>query len=418
MNRTLIILLAALESFLAVALGVGISLVPLTLMWAVTPDLDVGWLVYWRASADIWLVGHGVDLAITLDPAFASSLALPGAEKPFVVSIAPLSFALLTALLGVRVGRKSFDSGARFIGPVSAIGAFGALTVLVALSAINANAMPKMWMAVSFPTLIYALGMFIGARGEVGHSGGRTEKVQQKVRGWALGLSTQVKAVLGFSIRGALMAVAAIATVSAVTLAVLLVVNFSTVLGIYEGLQGGGGGSLILTAAQLMFMPNFVLWVFAWFVGTGFAIGTGSLVSPLGTDLGLVPALPVLGAIPPGQMAFGLLSVLVPIAASFTAAFFSWPALSRKLGTHQRFRWLALSAVSFAFVGGLVTFALMWMSAGSAGPGRLVNVGPVAWLTALVLAGEFVVAGTLGMWAASQTNFSFTGAKKSAQTSR
>lgn len=418
MNRTLIILLAALESFLAVALGVGISLVPLTLMWAVTPDLDVGWLVYWRASADIWLVGHGVDLAITLDPAFASSLALPGAEKPFMVSIAPLSFALLTALLGVRVGRKSFDSGARFIGPVSAIGAFGALTVLVALSAINANAMPKMWMAVSFPTLIYALGMFIGARGEVGHSGGRTEKVQQKVRGWALGLSTQVKAVLGFSIRGALMAVAAIATVSAVTLAVLLVVNFSTVLGIYEGLQGGGGGSLILTAAQLMFMPNFVLWVFAWFVGTGFAIGTGSLVSPLGTDLGLVPALPVLGAIPPGQMAFGLLSVLVPIAASFTAAFFSWPALSRRLGTHQRFRWLALSAVSFAFVGGLVTFALMWMSAGSAGPGRLVNVGPVAWLTALVLAGEFVVAGTLGMWAASQTNFSFTGAKKSAQTSR
>ena len=227
-----------------------------------------------------------------------------------------------------------------------------------------------------------------------------------------------MKAVLGFSIRGALMAVAAIAAVSAVTLAVLLVVNFSTVLGIYEGLQGGGGGSLILTAAQLMFMPNFVLWVFAWFVGTGFAIGTGSLVSPLGTDLGLVPALPVLGAIPTGQMAFGLLSVLVPIAASFAAAFFSWPTLSRKLGTYQRLRWLALAAVSFAVVGGLVTFALMWMSAGSAGPGRLVNVGPVAWQTALILAGEFVVAGTLGMWAASKTNFSFTGAKKSAQTSR
>ena len=69
MNRTLIALLAALESFLAVAIGVGISLIPLSIMWAARLDLDIGWEVFWRASADIWLVGHGVDLTITLDPA-------------------------------------------------------------------------------------------------------------------------------------------------------------------------------------------------------------------------------------------------------------------------------------------------------------------------------------------------------------
>jgi hypothetical protein len=346
-------------------------------------------------------------------------LALPGVEKPFLISIAPLSFAVLTTLLGVRLGRKSFESGATYVGPVSAVATFGVLTIAVALSSNHPSVMPTMWMAFSFPTLLYALGVFIGGRADISRFGSQAKKVQQKVRTWALDASVELKSVFRFSLRSSLMAIFAIATFSAITFALLLIVNFATVLGIYEGLQGGGGGSLILTVAQVLFMPNFVLWVFSWFVGTGFAIGTGSSVSPLGTDLGLVPALPVLGAIPPGQFSFGLIAVIIPIAASFVSAFVMWPALSKGIGNTHRMRWLALAVFGAAVIGGLITMGLMWASSGSAGPGRLAQVGPDPIMTGLVIAAEFLIASTLGLWAASQTSSRSTAkAQSSPKTSQ
>ena len=401
MNRTLIALLAALEAFIALAIGVGISLVPLSLMWAVQFDSGVSWDVFYRASADIWLVGHGVDLKMTLDPVLAAAVNLPGGDKPFLISIAPLSFSLLTILLGVRLGRKSFESGARFVGPLSAVATFGFFTILIALSAVHVNATPVMWMAVSFPTAIFALGVFIGARGEVGHSGGRAERVQQKVVGWATGLSSQVKAVLSASLRGGLITAALVIGASAVALSILIIANFASILGIYEGLQGGGGGSLILTAAQLMFMPNFVMWVVSWFIGTGFALGTGSSVSPVGTDLGLVPALPILGAMPTNDLAFGFLGLLVPLLAAFLAAWFIRPALLRALGTEVSFRWISLTVLGIALVAGILIGLLAWASGGAAGPGRLADVGPNALRTGGIAALEFLIAAALGMYARS-----------------
>ena len=401
MNRTLIALLAALEAFIALAIGVGISLVPLSLMWAVQFDSGVSWDVFYRASADIWLVGHGVDLKMTLDPVLAAAVNLPGGDKPFLISIAPLSFSLLTILLGVRLGRKSFESGARFVGPLSAVATFGFFTILIALSAVHVNATPVMWMAVSFPTAIFALGVFIGARGEVGHSGGRAERVQQKVVGWATGLSSQVKAVLSASLRGGLITAALVIGASAVALSILIIANFASILGIYEGLQGGGGGSLILTAAQLMFMPNFVMWVVSWFIGTGFALGTGSSVSPVGTDLGLVPALPILGAMPTNDLAFGFLGLLVPLLAAFLAAWFIRPALLRALGTEVSFRWISLTVLGIALVAGILIGLLAWASGGAAGPGRLADVGPNALRTGGIAALEFLIAASLGMYARS-----------------
>lgn len=401
MNRTLIALLAALEAFIALAIGVGISLVPLSLMWAVQFDSGVSWDVFYRASADIWLVGHGVDLKMTLDPVLAAAVNLPGGDKPFLISIAPLSFSLLTILLGVRLGRKSFESGARFVGPLSAVATFGFFTILIALSAVHVNATPVMWMAVSFPTAIFALGVFIGARGEVGHSGGRAERVQQKVVGWATGLSSQVKAVLSASLRGGLITAALVIGASAVALSILIIANFASILGIYEGLQGGGGGSLILTAAQLMFMPNFVMWVVSWFIGTGFALGTGSSVSPVGTDLGLVPALPILGAMPTNDLAFGFLGLLVPLLAAFLAAWFIRPALLRALGSDVSFRWISLTVLGIALVAGILIGLLAWASGGAAGPGRLADVGPNALRTGGIAALEFLIAASIGMYARS-----------------
>ncbi|WP_394622957.1 cell division protein PerM, partial [Escherichia coli] len=63
------------------------------------------------------------------------------------------------------------------------------------------------------------------------------------------------------------------------------------------GATGWGGFCLILL--QLAWLPTMALWGTAWTMSPGFAFGTGTFVSPLGSHLGIVPALPVLGALPP-----------------------------------------------------------------------------------------------------------------------
>ena len=106
MNRKLTALFAALEALLGVGIGIGIPLLPLTLMWAFQYGLQVDWLVFWRAAVDIWLLGHGANLHLLLDAATANALGLPGAAAPFTLSVAPLAFAIITVLFGSRAGRR------------------------------------------------------------------------------------------------------------------------------------------------------------------------------------------------------------------------------------------------------------------------------------------------------------------------
>jgi len=401
MNRSLVAVLAALEAFLAVAIGVGISLVPLSIMWAARLDLGLGWDVFWRASADIWMLGHGVDLMLTLDPKLVAALALPGSEVPFALTLAPLSFSLITVLMGVRLGRKSAESGARFIGPTAGIVTFAALTIVIALSAVHPNAMPNLWMAFFLPALIFAAGVVIGTRGEIGHVGGRAERVQQSVAAFASELPTHIRRAAVTAFAGGTAAVAAVVAVASLLLAVLIFANFPSIVRLYEGLQGGGGGGLVLTAAQLSFMPNFVAWVVAWLVGPGFALGTGSSVSPLGTALGPVPALPILGALPTGDLAFGFLGLAVPVLAGVAVALFMRPKLVHMLGGLPPLRWLVGTALGMGIVGGLLLGILAWASSGAAGPGRLVDVGPNPFLVGGLGTVELAVGALIGMLAPS-----------------
>lgn len=399
MNRSLVALLAAFEAFIAVAIGVGIPLVPLSIMWAARLDLGLGWDVFWRASADIWMLGHGVDVMLTLDSRLVAALALPGSEVPFALTLAPLSFALITVLRGVRLGSKAAESGARFIGPTAGIATFAGLTILIALSAVHPNAMPNLWMAFFLPALVFAAGVVIGARGDIGHVGGQAQRVQQSVVAFAEELPTHIRRAAISAFVGGTAAVAMVVAVAALALTVLIFANFPAIIRLYEGLQGGGGGGLVLTAAQLAFMPNFVAWVVSWLVGPGFALGTGSSVSPLGTALGPVPALPILGALPTGELAYGFLGLAVPVLAGVVVALFMRPKLVHMLGGLPSLRWLVGTAIGVGLVGGLVLGVMAWASSGGAGPGRLVDVGPDPWLVGGFGTLELAIGALIGMLA-------------------
>ena len=119
MTRRLTVLFSAFEALLVVAIGVAIPLLLATLMWAVEFGFGPDWAIFWRASVDVWLIGHGVDVTFTLDELTAATIGAP-AGTVVAVTIAALGFALLTLALGVRAGARVAETGHRLLGERSA----------------------------------------------------------------------------------------------------------------------------------------------------------------------------------------------------------------------------------------------------------------------------------------------------------
>lgn len=399
MNRPLTAVFAALEALLVVGIGIGIPLVALTFLWAFQYGLQVDWTVFWRASADVWLLGHGADVRLTLDPVTAAAAGFDGAGTPFVMSIAALGFALLTVLLGLRAGRRIAETPFARLGTIVALAVFALLAFGVTMSALHPFARPSIWQGTLLPTLVFALGLLLGgaiARSRLRGMAGRAGE-PGRIRSWWAAQPPEQRAIVAQSLRGGAAAVAGLVAVSGILLAVMLVVGYSQVIALYEGIHSGLLGGVAVTLGELAFLPNLVLWTGSWLVGPGFAIGAGSSVGPLGTSLGPLPAIPVLGALPSGELAFGFLGLLVPIVLGFLCGVAVRPAVLRAVGDRAPAGALVATGVGIGIVGGVLFGLLAWVSGGAAGPGRLAAVGPDALQVALFAALEFGLPAVLGL---------------------
>jgi hypothetical protein len=397
MTRRLTVLFAAFEAVLAVAIGIAIPLVPLTIVWAAQFGFAPDWLIFWRGSVDVWLLGHGADVTFTLDPATATALGLAGADAPVVVTVALLGFALLTVLLGARAGVRIAESGHRRLGMLSGIAVFAALSAGVTLSALHAMARPSIWQGVLLPTLVFGGGLVLGMLradrdADAATSGGRRTAVPR----WVSGLPIDTRATGGAALRAGAAAAALILVLSSVALTALLVVGYADVIRLYEALHTEVVGGIAVTALQLALLPDLVVWTASWFIGPGFAIGTGSQVSPLGTSLGPLPALPVFGALPTGESSLAFAGLLVPVVAGFFAGAAVRPALARELDG-VRPPAILLVGLGGGVAGAVLLGLLAWVSAGSAGPGRLADVGPAPFAVAVVALLELAPAIAIGL---------------------
>jgi hypothetical protein len=396
MNRTLSALFSALEALIVVAIGIAVPLVPLTILWGAQYGFAPDWTIFWRISADIWLVGHGTDLTLTLDAATAKASGLAGAGTPFVVSMAVLGFALLTLLLGRRAGRRIGETQHRLLGELIALAVFIALSFGVAASASQVGARVSVVEGTLLPTLVFVLGL-LAAR--LTHTEPKDERILRRAFG---GWRPEVRATVMFALRGGAAAASGVVVVAAVALAGLLLVGYAQIITLYENLHSGALGGAALTLAQLALLPNLVVWAASWLVGPGFAIGAGSAVSPLGTTLGPLPAIPVLGALPHGSWSFSFAGVLVPILAGFLAGAILRVQMAGMLGVPARLPLTLATGLGMGIVGGALLGLLAWASAGSMGPGRLQAVGPDPWSVGLWAALEIGAAALLGMAAASR----------------
>ena len=384
MQRLLVALLAAFDAAIAAAVGLAVLLAPLTLLWTLAFGVTADWGALWPLTGTLWEFGHGVPLDVTIPDALVVALGIPVEAAGFAVSITPLAFLLFTLLFAARSGKRAATAGAWLLGSLSGAVVFAVIATGVALTARLEAAQTSLLLAILLPSAVYLVGAICGGvrvAWEEG-DGGLLDRIHDAVdtrEDWS-----PVPAAI---VRGTSFVLVAMTGAAALALAVMVALRGGEVVALFQAARVDVLGLTVLTLGQLVYLPTLIVWVVSWLAGPGFAVGVGTAVSPAGTQLGVVPGIPVFGLLPENSSIWMLIVVLVPIAAG---AFAGWAVRSRlvwegtPLGMAQR----AVIALGIGVVTAGVAALAAVLASGSMGPGRLAEVGPSPLPFALALGGE------------------------------
>jgi len=402
MNRVLVALLCALDAALQAAVGLAAIAAPLTLIWVFGSGGAADWGALWPATAAIWQLGHLVAQQITLPDELIVAGISPDAAG-FVLSLAPLAVALASAVFGARSGARAARSGSWPSGLGAAAVVSTAASALVAVTSLNPVAQPVLWQAIVFPAAVYVAGVLLGALVIAWRDG--DDGIVDHLRGVLDRRADPWPELPGIVARAGAISVLGLVGLGAVGLAVAVFASGADIIALYQAGNVDALGAGVLTLAQLAYVPTLVVWALAWVSGVGFWLGEGAPVSPAGTEAGLVPGIPVLGALPEVSSPWLLLVALLPVgvgafagwvARSDLAAILVVPRAPRDSGrTHGTSGdpWgpriaaaLAIPAVTAAAAAGLAAAAH-----GAMGPGRLAEVGPHPGAVALAVGVEVLI---------------------------
>ena len=118
-----------------------------------------------------------------------------------------------------------------------------------------------------------------------------------------------------------------------------------------------------------------MIYAIAWSTGAGFSFGAGTSVGLTSSDVGTLPMLPILGAVPESMGTFGLVGLLVPLGAGAIAG---WWFLRE--GEDHLDEWVALK-VPFRPLSALISAVVLGVMTGIMR--RLVPCGWAGFRTAL-----------------------------------
>ena len=305
-----------------------------------------------RAALWIWLGAHQLPF----------SLVLPPGNDAGLLTYLPLG-ALIFPILAIRNGvSRTIDrlDGDSSVLPLARI-LFAALYTLIGtlfafLSA--TNAVKPIW----YLTPVILLPLSLMSAATVG---------RKLFYGQALLFSSRIISLL--------------LGISSILFGVSLFLNFATVKNLVLVLQPGIFGGLLLLLLNILYLPNAVVATLGYFSGTGFALGSATIISPLSFNLNSLPAFPLLGSVPKSANPLALFGIVVVIFAGVLLA--SWTTtLSTKVLIQSLFASiLILAAVSYAGSGALITRA---MSA----------VGVSPWKFTLSVGGELVIGALLALY--------------------
>ncbi|MFI3891464.1 DUF6350 family protein [Kocuria rhizophila] len=355
-----------------------------------------------RLAGQVWLLSHGAPLSIQA----VEGLSLAGGT----VTLVPLGLTLIPFGLSVVAGRRIARACWRgqFLLPFAAgMVGYAVFGALVGLLSRTEEVSVDLVAAAFCPLVPVALGTLVGgwsvSRSLAAVLGADAASWLQRTSQYSRWAGSYVWAVIR---AGFLAAVAAVAG-GALLLAAALAWNWDAVIAVYQDLGTDPAGDTALTALQLGYLPNMVVWALAWATGAGFSLGAGTTTSPFQTALGPLPEVPVLAAVPTGDpwvFAPGVLAI--PVIAGLLAGWWfcregenhldDWMAIRLPL------RWITfllstvLTVLFIAAVGAGLVSVLAWLSHGSLGIGRLTDVGPHAGSVFLWLGAELAVGAAVG----------------------
>ncbi|WP_431893895.1 cell division protein PerM [Nonomuraea sp. bgisy101] len=374
----------------AATLGVGLAvLITLTLVgWIAAPRgaLGTGLPGVFRTAAQIWLAAHHAGFAwpggqLGLLP--LGLMVLP-AVLLYKAAIWMARDADLRLRLPARLPKNSpkEQAGARRKAQlvlvaqagVSLAAPYALLAGLIALVARNDVTQPFIGEALlSHFLLAFVAGVLATAR-TIGPWRSMLRLLPERLRAVTVGTAVAVALLL---VAGLVLVLVAIA------------VNFSQVADLTSGLAPGFVGGLLLVLVQGLYLLNAVIWGLAYIAGPGFAVGTGTLVAPTGVQLGYVPTLPLLGALPDNGPVPGLMMAVIalPFAAGAVAG-----VVVARIAPSPSYEAAPLWGFVTGITTGLAAGVLAALSGGPIGGARLAVVGPSPWEVALSVGLEVGVA--------------------------
>jgi hypothetical protein len=336
-----------------------------------------------RAGASAWLVAH------------KAGVTLGGGS----ITVAPLGLTLFFAWCLYRGGKSAARNSAAdrtkdlmlLSGFFAVVYGLGAL--LVAL------------LTAEGPLEVSPLSAFLGAASLALVAGTIGVLVES---GAAHDLADATPNGLRDAVPAAVAAVLTVIAIASVLYGVLLAIHFSRITGMLELLDAGAIGSVVLFAICLMLVPNMVLYVVAFLAGPGFQLGVGTTIAPTGVDVGNLPALPLLAAVPADGATPTYLLVLTAVVPLVAGAVAGLIVVRRGLAERDAdaLGWdaFALRGGMAAVIAGVLLYILMSLARGSAGPGRMSAVGIPGALPAagVLIAGMAIGASITAALAASR----------------
>lgn len=366
------------ELFVTALFSAVAVLAAMSAVWATKGFGDMEFSSVAAMSAHLWLLIHGVPL--DLAAAFGASAG--------TMTLVPLGLSILPLLLcyrsGRRLARASYEG--EFLIPVLS----GSVTYALISSAIYGWASPHPQPLQALNAALVPLGIVVA-----GLMWGGYREARSLSRMVGVDTAEQISQMSQYSrwagsyawavVRAAVVAFVALVGLGAVLLGIGILAGWSQIVATYQELHAGAVGDTAVTLLQLGFLPNLVIYAIAWSTGAGFSFGAGTSVGLTSSDVGTLPMLPILGAVPESLGSFGLVGLLVPLAAGAIAG---WWFLRE--GEDHLDEWVALkvpfrplsaliSAVALGVVTGILTsfgaLWLGWISYGSLGIGRFTEVG-------------------------------------------
>ena len=305
-----------------------------------------------RAALWIWIGAHQIPFSLSLPPS--------GLEG--YLSYLPLG-ALVFPVLAIRNGVartiERLDNDSSLIAPARTIFA-AAYTIFALLASMfsKTESVKPVW----YFAIIYVLPFTLLVAATVGR-----------------------KMALGQGFLYGSRIIALLLGVASIIFGLALLLNLSLVKDLTTVLQPGIFGGLLLLLLNILYIPNAIVATLSYIAGVGFAVGSGTMVSPLSFRLNKIPAMPLLGALPDGKSTFALAGIAFVIFAGALLA--SWTVA---LNSKVLYQSLIVAVLLAAFVGYSASGALITdaMSA----------VGVSTWKFTLAIAAELATGAALALY--------------------